>query len=217
MIKDTIDIHTHKADSRKEAIRSVTPSEYTALPSDFVPPLSIGIHPWHTDGGDWPKDLDTVRRAALTDRRIVAIGEIGLDALRGAPEALQIEIFEKQLEIARDSRLPVIIHCVKRYNEVLDILQKRHFDLPVVFHGFRGKPQLADNILSRGCYISLGERFNDATARIIPSDRLLVETDTSPADISQIIDSLAPLRQESPARLAEIVRQNIRRVFGKHT
>ena len=62
--------------------------------------------------------------------------------------------------------------------------------MPWIIHGFRGKPQLAQQLLNKGFYISLGEKFNPETVSIIPVDRLLFETDESPLNINKIIDNI---------------------------
>lgn len=163
-----IDIHTHRATG---------PGVYA----------SYGIHPWDTPAAT-DETLAGLRRALVSDSRVVAIGECGLDTLRGASLERQMELLEKQLVLSEELGLPVILHVVKAWNEIMGLRRKLKPTLPWVVHGFRGKPQLATNLLDSGFYISLGPRHNPDTTLVIPSDRLLIETDD---DITTTIDEVA--------------------------
>ena len=122
-----------------------------------------------------------------------------------------------QLEIARRRGLPVILHCVKAYNEMLPTL--RPFDIPAVFHGFAGSKQLAGQVLKAGYYLSFGETAfrSSKTAdalRNTPSDRLFLETDESAAGIGSIYERAAAIRGVSVAELAAEIRKNYRKIFA---
>lgn len=183
MILPCIDIHTHDK-SRKDAIINIYPHEQLIEGAYH----SVGIHPWHTS------NVTTITienlKALSVNSQVVAIGETGLDALKGASIEKQIEIFKLHISLSEQVKKPLIIHCVKAFNEIITIKKQLKPSMPWIIHGFRGKPQLAQQLLNNGFYISLGEKFNPETASIIPIDRLLFETDESTLDINKIIDSI---------------------------
>lgn len=169
-MSEAIDIHTHLA-----------PAGQTVS--------SAGVHPWATD-------TVTLRQIKAVDRAIessavAAIGEVGLDALRGAPLDAQEIIFRHYIELSEKLRKPLIIHCVRAWERLLGIHSELRPTQRWAIHGFRGKPELARRLLDAGMFISLGPRYNPATAAIIPSDRLLIETDDDPqADIDTLAATL---------------------------
>lgn len=164
-----VDIHTHRPPSG---------------PADL---LSAGIHPWDTTLVT-PADIAALESRIIAEPRIAAIGECGLDPLRGAPVARQIEILEQQLLMAERLGMPVILHVVRAWSEIIALRRRLGAQQPWAIHGFRGNPQLARQLLRAGFHISLGPKHNPLTAAFIPFDRLLIETDDDP---SAGIDRLA--------------------------
>lgn len=207
-----IDIHKHRGDG-DGAIRSLSVREYSGLAPDYAGKLSVGIHPWDSEMEDTSQQLEALKDAVAKDSRIVAIGEIGLDSLRGADMCRQTELFERQLQIAKDYRKPVIIHCVKAYESLLQAIVRAKPETPLIVHGFRGNRQTAEMLLRKGLNLSFGERFNNEALQIVAPERLFAETDESSLSINEIIDRLAQAKNISPQELATILRQNIDRIF----
>lgn len=141
--------------------------------------LSSGIHPWNTPDIT-ADDISRLRDALATNPSIVALGECGLDAMRGAPMPKQMELLRAQIVMSEELDKPLILHIVKGWDEIIRLKKELTPTLPWAIHGFRGKPALAMSLLQNGFYISLGSRYNPATAAIIPGDRLLIETDDAP-------------------------------------
>lgn len=177
-----LDVHTHHP-GREGAIINLAPGE---MPVDGLI-YSAGLHPWDTALPDSEIDsrLDEIIRLAAR-REIVAIGESGLDRLRGASLDRQEALFRRQVAISESECKPMILHVVKAFPEIMRLRRELAPAQPWVIHGFRGKPQLAAELLHEGFYISLGERFNRETAEIIPADRLFVETDESRLSVEEI-------------------------------
>lgn len=177
-----LDVHTHHP-GREGAIINLAPGE---TPVDGLI-YSAGLHPWDTALPDREIDsrLDEISRLAAR-REVVAIGESGLDLLRGASLDRQEAIFRRQVAISESVGKPMILHVVKAFPEIMRLRRELSPAQPWVIHGFRGKPQLAAELLREGFYISLGERFNRETAEIIPADRLFVETDESRLSVEEI-------------------------------
>lgn len=183
------DTHTHNPEAGPEAIINIEPD---ALPLPAAGRFSTGVHPWRSAEAAklWPM-VETV----AADKRIVAIGECGIDRLRGADIKLQEELFMRHARLAERVGKPLIIHCVKAWGELLGAYSDIKPSQPWIIHGFRCGPALAHQLLNAGMHISLGEHFNRATAAIIPDDRLHIETDCSTLPIGYIAESVRQARK----------------------
>lgn len=184
-----------------------------------APFCSIGIHPWDLTAENSERLWDVLQRELerrkSENRPCVAIGEAGLDKLAAAPVELQVKIFERQVALSEDCRLPLIIHCVKAVDELLAV-KKRLAPLQAwIWHGFRGKAQQASQLLRHGFYLSLGEHYSREAMQAIPASRLFLETDESVLDISDIIRRAAEVRGVDAECLQETLRENVQKVFFK--
>lgn len=183
------DTHTHNPEAGPEAIINIEPD---ALPLPAAGRFSTGVHPWRSAEAAklWP-----MVEAVAADKRIVAIGECGIDRLRGADIKLQEELFMRHARLAERVGKPLIIHCVRAWGELLGAYSDIKPSQPWIIHGFRGGPALAHQLLDAGMHISLGEHFNLATAAIIPDDRLHIETDCSTLPIGYIAEAVRQARE----------------------
>jgi len=145
---------------------------------------AVGIHPHEarTVTADTLKEL----REIAQHKKIVAIGETGLDYhYNFSSHEEQRKVFAEHLKIAAELLLPVVIHCREAFEETMEILEQHGGEVKkVVFHCFSGSASQAEIVLDRGFYISFtgvvtfknAEAIREA-ARIVPMDRLMVETD----------------------------------------
>lgn len=182
MIPPTFDLHTHHR-GRHSAVINLAPGE---LPEPgFL--YSAGLHPWDTALPDEVADarIEEVSRLALLPE-VVAIGECGLDRLRGASLDRQEALFRRQAEISELTGKPMILHVVKAFPEIIRLRKELRPSQRWVVHGFRGKRQLAEELLRAGFDISVGERFNADAVAAIPPGNLFVETDESRLPIEEI-------------------------------
>lgn len=212
MMNNILDIHTHTHEMEsggKSIINYRLPVESPFIEGYYY---SIGIHPWDLTVDSLKQQADSLCRQ-LPDRRIVAIGEAGLDKLTEAPMPLQLMAFGMQVEMAEEYKLPLIIHCVKAMGELLAAKKKFRPRQPWIWHGFRGKPEQAVQLLDKGFYLSFGEFYSEEAMKIVPGDRIFLETDESSLDIEDILCRAAKVRGIEVAELREIVRRNIQRVF----
>ena len=115
----------------------------------------LGIHPWFVEEHS-EEDLTQLRRL-LEGRpdRCVAIGECGLDRIRGSLEA-QLPWFEAQVALADELNLPLVIHSVKTHDEVHGVLNRRQWQGRALIHGFSGSFQQAAKLVDLGCFIGVG-------------------------------------------------------------
>lgn len=172
-LPDSIDIHTHDLNPDHEAIVAIDPADTAEIPAG-VKLASVGIHPWNADrvtGEIWDRIS-----AMLDDPRVVAIGEIGLDRAKGPSVEIQTPVFVRQLEIARQRSLPVVLHSVRADDLILG-LRKRYPEGQWIIHSYRGKPASARPLLDAGIDLSFGPRYNPDTFAITPPGRRYRDTD----------------------------------------
>lgn len=200
-----IDIHTHNVE-KKEGVISIV-NAGGEIDGDGY--FSVGIHPWETTSALLNANLADIC-SKMQDNRAVAIGEIGLDKTRGAELSFQTEIFTTQIRLANRVKKPLIIHCVKAYNELIAL--RDLMATPAIIHGFRGKPQLANSLLQHGFYISFGDMFNMETVATIPSGSFFIETDTG-NDIKQTYDKIATTRGITTKTLEAEIHKTFKKIF----
>lgn len=178
---------------------------------------TIGRHPWFV------KEILTVNeteslRSRLTDPLCLGMGEVGLDKVRSESFELQKEVFEQQLQIANEMRYPVIIHCVKAFEELL-LIRKKFDRIPNwAIHGYSKKAELAAKLINSGFYISLNSltvRNAESVLKIIPYDRLFLETDDSENSISDVYIRTAELMNKDLSELKRQFSKNAKEFFGK--
>ena len=109
--------------------------------------------------------------------QVVAIGECGLDRLRGAALEEQQRWFVRQAELAESSGRPLIVHCVKAFDVLIQLHRCLSPRAQWVVHGFRGKPQLAQMLLRAGMHLSFGKNYNEESYRLTPEACRHHETD----------------------------------------
>lgn len=156
--------------------------------------IAIGLHPHNSNKFD-PEQLYIMLEPYIPS--IDAIGEIGLDRHIPIPIITQEKIFCAQLNFAYKHNLPVIIHCVKAYADMLRII-KNFKRLTYIFHGFYANGKILDALLKYNSYFSVGLREIsriDGKNRLlqIPLDRLLLETDDSLHKIEDVYYSASQI------------------------
>jgi TatD DNase family protein len=197
-------------------------------------PASAGIHP-HEARLATDAIYDELRGLAR-EKRIVAIGEIGLDFhYDHSPRPVQRQVLRQQIRLARDVGLPVIVHTREADDETASLLEEEGADeVGGVIHCFTGGTELARRALALGLYISFSGivAFPRAdtiqeVARTVPRDRLLVETDApflappphrgkrnEPAFVVEVARRVAALRSVSPEEVGTAAGENFDRLFG---
>ncbi len=191
--------HTHNVPESKEEVAIINCYPDEALPADA--PCSVGLHPWHV-GEDWQEKVALVRQSARSEN-VWAIGECGLDKVRGGDFGLQKEAFKEQLVIAREVGKPVIVHCVKAFDELLSMAGK---DDRIVVHGFRGKWQQAKQMIAKGIMLSFGNQYNEETLRFVYSSNtpFFLETDDLRLSVRQIYEQVGRHLGVDACRLARL-------------
>lgn len=181
-----IDLHTHHAQAPSMGIErrmSYRPSE--AVRSEGV--YSVGLHPCYSeDMNDEALDL-LYERLRTEGERIWAIGEAGLDKRSPVPLALQEHYLIAQIALSEAYEKPLVIHCVRAFNELIALRQRLRPRQEWIIHGYRRGVLLAEQLLQAGFSLSFGYYFDaDALRRAHASGRMYIETDDMPIDIREV-------------------------------
>lgn len=191
---------------------------------DVVLP-ALGLHPWQIDKENVAEAIgkleDNVKHAA-------AIGEIGLDYRIKTPKPLQKDLFKKQLYLAREKALPVIVHCRYSHQRALQLVDETQVP-HAVFHWYTGPLELIDTIVDRGYFISATpalaySRKHREAIRSAPLENILLETDcpvayegreATPSEVVRVCEQVASLKGCSVDEVAGKTTENARRFLGE--
>jgi len=160
---------------------------------------SVGFHPYNVGKYEEEETLNKVR-LATENPRVLAIGEIGLDKAIEAPLEDQMRIFEKQMEIAEYVDMPVILHVVRAFNELIAFSNAHKPSVPMIIHGYNGSREMAADLIKAGFDISFGQAIAGEHSKIVeamlevPLDRLFLETDEGDVDIREIYQIAAEVK-----------------------
>jgi TatD DNase family protein len=189
---DYIDIHTHGATpSTGVFIIENLMAHEVRRPGDMPGTVcSFGIHPWYLNEDNFNPLLRLVNDVTCFPN-LVAVGEAGFDRLRGPSMELQRRAFDEQVKISELSRRPLVIHCVRAWEEIFLSYKKLRPSMPWLIHGFRGNATLAEQLLSKGIYLSFWFDFvmkpeSAELLRSIPGEKMFLETDGADIDIRDI-------------------------------
>lgn len=190
---DFWDFHTHQRGSFALCSCDLLREEVPLIAD--CPYLSVGLHPWSL-----PKEVSSPTVEVALDQlnklaqegRIVAVGEAGWDAHSLAAMDYQQQLVEAQWQIAEENRLPMILHVVKRWQELEYFIHRSRPTVPLIVHGFRGKAPLAQRLLQLGVWLSFGQYYNrESLCEAWKVGRLLLETDDSSLPIASIYQAVS--------------------------
>lgn len=172
--------------------------------------FSVGIHPKDIDE-NWEENFEKIKEISLLPN-CVAIGECGLDGLISVNENLQKEVFEKHILWASQINKPVIIHCVKRFSEIIPF--QKTAKIPLVIHGFNKKKTIADDMLRHGFYLSFGKSVLHSLSlqsilKEFPLEKMFLETDDANFNIEELYQKTAEIKGISIENLHNKILKNI--------
>ncbi|MCZ7555038.1 MAG: TatD family hydrolase [Bacteroidia bacterium] len=185
------------------------------LPDSFC---SVGVHPSHVGNETLSASLHAVGRLA-SNPTVIAIGECGIDRAISTGIDVQIQAFLAQVHIAERVCKPLILHSVRSGSDILSLRRSCDPSIPWVVHGYAGNPDMAERLMSKGILLSFGAALLDPkrkTAdvfRLMPLDRIFLETDESDVDIARVYEGAALLRGMSVAMLADVIGASVARTF----
>ena len=203
-----IDFHTHHVPVEQNVVAVVDGRD------------TWGIHPWESLPGPLqkkgePRDAVVPPSFEGVPGGILAIGECGLDALRGPSMDIQEQVFLQQIALSEELKKPLIIHCVKALDRLLQLHKEQKPAMPWMFHGFRGKPQQLRSLLDSGFYVSFGCSYNEESLCLCPLGRMMLETDDRIGSIVELYNNVAEKRGLEVAELCKIMAENYQTFFQK--
>lgn len=200
---------------------------------------TAGVHPHHAS--DYSDASDALIRELATRDAVVAVGECGLDYFRNfSPRDAQLNAFRRQLQIAKDTGLPVFLHQRDAHDDFVEVLEPELPSLSrAVAHCFTGEGESLREYLALGLYIGItgwicderrGKHLHDIV-HIVPDDRLLIETDApyllprtirpkpksrrnEPMYLPEVVKVVAEARGQTEDHVAKITTDNARRFFS---
>lgn len=209
------DAHTHHltSDAQTTSILSCSMMESASVVFQQAKYLSVSLHPWYLSAENLPLQTNWMEHCLSSDPRVVAVGEAGLDKLCDVPLPLQQEAFQAAIELSEKYRFPLLIHAVKATVELL-VFQKKHRPTqPWIIHGFRGKKELAEDLLRHGFYLSFGKKYKEKALSAVPVERLLLESDEENIDFQAFYSEVASVRGTTPESLIKALKENANRLF----
>ncbi|ARV15338.1 TatD family hydrolase [Polaribacter sp. SA4-12] len=211
------DVHTHKRSSSKNifSIENKYPNA-----TDFTKPFSIGIHPWFIKPENVEKELLIIEKK-LKEDNCFAIGECGLDKITETDFELQKEVFKKQVELSEKYQKPLIIHCVKAYQELIEIKKELKPKQVWILHGFNKNYQVAESLLKNGIILSFGtaiiknKKLQEVVSKVAISS-ILLETDNDlNIDVKEVYQKISEIKKITVEELQQKIKQNFKSIFKK--
>jgi len=206
-----INIHTHKSTQLSTELVSIHAHEIQDAPQF---PFSIGLHPWYAEKPIRPDILELVQ-----NKLCWAIGECGLDKLKGPNLESQLIVFEQMVRLSELFEKPLIIHCVRALNELLACKKRLNPLQPWILHGL-SRENWIDLLLESDIFISVGEvvlkreSMLHAVVAKVPAEKLFLETDDTETSIREVYESISTAKRLTLDALEKQIEDNFISVFG---
>ncbi|MBE7698098.1 TatD family hydrolase [Tenacibaculum finnmarkense] len=209
-----INIHTHTNSDENFSILNCYPNS-----TDFNTPFSIGIHPWFINKNTIEDELIFIKKKLLY-KNCYAIGECGLDRLSEVNYTLQIAVFKEQINLSEEFKKPLIIHCVRSFQEIIQIKKELKPRQKWLIHGFHKNSQIATDLIKNGCFLSFGKAllYSEKLQEVfftIPLDKIFLETDDAKIDIATVYEKASRIKNTSVKKIQENIHQNFNTLFIK--
>jgi TatD DNase family protein len=132
--------------------------------------------------------------------------------------SLQISVFKEQLEIVKQTKKPIVLHCVAAFDEMIAIKKEMNLENPMIIHGFSKNEHVAQLLLNNGFYLSFGKYLlrnpeMEKVFKFASENQILLETDTIEESIYEVYEKAAAVKGISLAEMKAIVFDNFSRIF----
>ncbi|WBX99800.1 TatD family hydrolase [Chryseobacterium gambrini] len=201
---DFFDFHHHK----KNMPNGIYNLDIEQIPPDL--PYSIGIHPKDIDVNAVDRQFEWMKNRV--SENCFAIGECGLDSFLETDQKIQEEVFLRQIRFANEVKKPIIIHCVRKFYEVISF--KKYAEQPMIIHGFNKKERIAEDLLKNNFYLSFGKAvlYNlslQNTLKITPLDKIFLETDNDDFSLEELYGKVSEIKGISLENLNKQIAENL--------
>lgn len=213
-----IDLHTHRPVSGDADVWQLVNLMAGSNPPEELRYFSLGIHPWQLlHAKETSLEFAMIRQLSLPG--LMAIGEAGLDKLIAKPFGEQVPVFMMQADLAAAMGLPLIVHAVKAYTEIMELRKEIADPSPWIIHGFNGHPQMAKQLVQQGFYLSFGHALTtpgskaSAAIKEVPPDSVFLETDESGLAIREIYHRVSSITGMNQTEWRNTIGANFQKVF----
>lgn len=211
-----VNIHSHRLDTDADICIYNCNNQQEVI--TYTPYCSFGLHPWDVLSTTQTDEFCEILQAVLQNKQIVCVGECGLDRSVNVDFTLQIDACRRQLLLAQQFQVPVIIHCVRAYSDIISLYKQLRLTIPLIFHKFSGNSQIVNQLLQYPMYMSVGGELltqrDTSYFNYIPLERLFLETDAGALSIRNVYQRISELRQVEIDVIVRQVCNNYRTVLG---
>ena len=210
------DAHTHTISSDENVFSIVNTYPNS---TNFTNAFSVGMHPWFINKENLDNELLIVEQK-LQEKNCFALGECGLDKITKTDFELQKTVFKNQILLSEKHKKPLIIHCVKAFQEIIEVRKTLKPTQIWVLHGFNKNLQVAESLLKNGFIVSFGaaiinnKKLQDVVLNI-SLDNILLETDDSEVTIQEVYQKIASIKNIEVKELQQKIEQNFKRIFKR--
>jgi len=189
-----INIKTHHNPVADEVIIKDLYENFEQVKTATSQNFAVGLHPWFIKEATWENELSIMKQVSL-QANVKAIGECGLDKVCTTDFLFQQTVFVEQIQYANQISKPLLIHCVRAFEEVTTLLKQNKNKVPVVFHGFIKSMKQAQQLVGQGYYLSFGkgiqhQRILDVIA-VLPLNKIFFESDDHEMPIQSVYQKAA--------------------------
>lgn len=236
--RDAVFAAMSKANISSCIIPGVSPAHWDRqlqVARQYACSYGLGLHPWYVDA-HWQRAIDDLSERLdrhRSDKKLVAVGECGLDKIRDDNWQWQLQALEAQLLLASKHQLPVILHSVKSHEPLISLLSSHSLPRRGVIHGFYGSVEVAKRYIELGYLLGIGGLLLNEDAKklhkvveTLPIESFICETDSpsmapksargsrnSPLLIGQIVTKMAHLQKKSNVLISERLLASVTQLF----
>ena len=217
-----IDVHTHSNRIEKGivTVKNIFPGEsFSAFSGRNF--YSVGLHPWYIRSEEENNEMLRMMEDAMEFDHVCFIGECGLDKIVSNDFDEQKRVFRAQLFMAEECKKPLVIHCVKAYNEILEFRKQTHAVMPWIIHGYNGSLEQTIQMAEKRILFSFGENLyrpdsnSVKSFKHLPLDKIFFETDEYDGNVECMYQKGAELKNIPVENLVESVWNNFSRVENR--
>lgn len=214
-----LDIHTHSNRFAQDTVtvQNIFPGEgFAAFTGRNF--YSVGLHPWHIASKKENNEALQLVEEALEFDHVIFVGEAGLDKVVDNNFAEQERVFEAQAFMAEEHQYPLVVHCVKAYNEIIELRKKMNPVMPWILHAYSGSLELTQQLSKFGFLFSFGELLFNPDAKVIesfkylPLDKIFFETDEMENGVNMVYEQGAKLKELSLEEVKAAVWRNFNKI-----
>ncbi len=215
-----IDLHTHQpAKVGVVSLQNISLADIHNYPNEKGQFFSVGLHPWQVNSNEDLGLLNQQLRFAAGYQHVKAIGETGIDKSIELPLEYQEAVFKVHIRVSEEFQLPLVVHCVRAFQEILVLRKSMAASQPWIFHGFAGSAQLARQCLNAGCLLSFGPSLLNDHSRSAHSmislgiDDFFLETDDSGIDVEVLYRRAAHIKHIGVEVISERILNRFNKIF----